>query len=46
MSNGVIRCEHCGDRVPPHRAKDVDISTKEEYYPKIIHFCPGCIENA
>jgi PHP family Zn ribbon phosphoesterase len=38
----VVRCEHCGQRVPQGMAEQIDVSTEDEYYPEFIHLCAKC----
>jgi len=41
-----VPCEKCGDRVPSERAKSLDVTAEDEYYPEFIHFCPTCRPDA
>jgi ribosomal protein S27E len=42
----VVRCEHCGQRVPQGQTSQVDISLEDEYYPEFIHLCGGCSDSS
>jgi DNA-directed RNA polymerase subunit RPC12/RpoP len=37
-----VTCEECGDRLPSERAKSLDVTAEDEYYPEFIYFCPTC----
>ncbi|PSQ06640.1 hypothetical protein BRC92_00275 [Halobacteriales archaeon QS_4_69_31] len=41
-----VRCEECGDSLPESRAKHIDISREDEYYPEFVHLCPSCADES
>jgi len=38
----IQRCIHCGQRAPQELMKAIDVSTDDEYYPKIRYLCRDC----